>query len=291
MKINRLIAVLFFCTIGLFGTDSACAQKAYSNGIEKVRASVAQITVILWPPYDVRRIPDEYKFLGSGDPWIAGTAFLVNDDADFVTAAHVALAVRKMLSDLAQVGIHAELMVGFVGSNVDSSAVTIRGDVVGISARIIAIDPEHDVAVIQSGDNPEGVTSSVLGKTNSLVHKPVRFSLRKPRDGDEVFACGFPMGSRDLISTKGHIASSEGFEPLITAKNNGFNAPSDVYKIDLRVSPGNSGGPLVQVSDQAIIGIVIEVMPSGGFATAVPATEITTFLTKNQIRWDAVKGK
>jgi S1-C subfamily serine protease len=277
----------------LFGTSLPVgAQKSYSKAIEKVRGSIGQVTLVLWPPYDLSKIPDQYSAFRAGDGiLIVGTALLINDSGDFLTAAHVVQDAKKVSDRLAQLGIRAELMISQVGSNVDTDSVTVRRRTVGFTARIVGVYPQFDVAVVHAAINPEQVTTSVGGVRDSEAHKPLRFSIKKPPSGEQVFACGFPMGSGDLIATAGHIASSDGFEPLITAQQNGFNSPVDVYKVDLRISPGNSGGPLFRESDQAVIGIIVEVMTNGGYATAVPAKEISTVLTNNNIKWTGVNEK
>lgn len=230
----------------------------------------------------------QQAFANDSARFIVGTGLLINDDSQILTAAHVARAAQDIAQKLTNAGIPFSFEVAFVQNNIyTSNGDQTRMGTLLTGARIVYIDYQSDLAVLQLQLNPETMGSRVNGKSDFTAPKPLKFSIDRPRDGDDVFACGFPFGSVDLVSTTGHMASAEAFEPLVISQNNGFPGRVDVFKVDLRISPGNSGGPLFRESDNAVMGIVVEATSGGGYAIAVPAEAITKSLTAHGIKWNA----
>jgi len=122
-------------------------------------------------------------------------------------------------------------------------------------ATVKSSDPDHDIAVL-SADKPPGViVPAVLGGS--------------ARVGDETFALGHPLGLVDSF-TAGVISGLDRSFPLPNGRTiNGL------IQFDAAVSPGNSGGPLLNTKGQ-VIGIVTGLAnPSGnedfvGIGFAVP---------------------
>ena len=122
-------------------------------------------------------------------------------------------------------------------------------------AKVQSTDPDHDVAVLTPDHPPGVIVPAVLGGG--------------VRVGDDVFALGHPLGLVDSF-TAGVVSGLDRAFPLPNGRTlNGL------IQFDAAVSPGNSGGPLLNRKGQ-VIGIVTGLAnPSGnedfvGIGFAVP---------------------
>ncbi len=125
-------------------------------------------------------------------------------------------------------------------------------------ARIVNVQPEHDLAVLQALTIPDDLHAATMRSTSGL------------NPGDQVLAVGFPFGigpsaSGGVVSgLKREFRSPEG-ERVLT----------NLIQFDAAANPGNSGGPLVTM-DGHVVGIVTAIMnPTRartflGIAFAVP---------------------
>ena len=114
-----------------------------------------------------------------------------------------------------------------------ASNVSIKAEKGELSAKIIKVDKQNDLAVLK-----------VDGKFAAL---PV-VSSRKVGLGDEVFTIGFPQIGLQGVSakyTKGDISSLTGIK----------DDPRN-FQISVPIQPGNSGGPLVNEYGN-VVGIVV----------------------------------
>jgi S1-C subfamily serine protease len=105
-------------------------------------------------------------------------------------------------------------------------------------ADLIALRPEHDLAVLRARKIPDDLKPATMRSTHDL----------KP--GDRVTAVGFPFGigpsvSHGVVSgLKREFRSPEGKRIL-----------TNLIQFDAAANPGNSGGPLV-TDDGEVVGIV-----------------------------------
>jgi S1-C subfamily serine protease len=109
-------------------------------------------------------------------------------------------------------------------------------------AAVVAVQPEHDLAVIQAKTLPDDLVPATLRSTEDL------------RPGDDVVAVGFPFGigpsvSAGVISGLGREFRSPQGQRLLT----------NLIQFDAAVNPGNSGGPLVTMDGQ-VVGIVTAIL-------------------------------
>ena len=118
-------------------------------------------------------------------------------------------------------------------------------------ARVIAYDPRHDLALLAA--------SSVSGPL--LEYRAVETL----RPGELVFAYGHPLGVRDALA----MGVVHG-----VARDTRSKSPRWVVA-DVRLAPGNSGGPLVDAEGR-LVGI--NSMIVAGLAYAVPAALIERFV-------------
>ena len=109
-------------------------------------------------------------------------------------------------------------------------------------ARIVALRPEHDLAVLQATQVPENLPAATLRSTTDL------------QQGESVIAVGFPFGigpsvSHGVVSgMKREFQSREGKSRL-----------TNLIQFDAAANPGNSGGPLVTM-DGSVVGIVTGIL-------------------------------
>jgi serine protease Do len=117
-----------------------------------------------------------------------------------------------------------------------------------VSSRVLASDPERDLAAIAI--DADDLPAVVVGDSDSL------------RVGDLVVAVGHPLGLPAMATGVIHAISLSG-------SRRGF------IRADLRLAPGNSGGPLVDARGR-VIGI--NTMIDGGLGCAVPSRDVERFL-------------
>ena len=259
--------------------------------IDRVRGSVVQIVV--GPKDPNAEVPADLGlqcFIRK--ECVIGTGFFVNTDGDVVTASHVASDAAKVIARLASRNLEAiALILAMYPNSEGKSGGQIAWNEAGFQVALQAEDKAHDIAVVSPlrGLNPFDRAKQVFNIGDQGFNlKAARLDVGRPRDGEDVFACGFPLGAEALTTTIGHVATSWGKENLHAARESGISEESDVYRLDLRANFGNSGGPVFRNSDQSVIGITVEVTPGiGGTAVVVPSRYIADLLKKNNIRWSS----
>jgi S1-C subfamily serine protease len=126
-------------------------------------------------------------------------------------------------------------------------------------AIVIGVQPEKDLAVIKPQKIPDDLEPAVLGSSQQLL------------PGDQVVVVGFPFGIGPSVSAG-----------VVSGLNRQFKSPdgnqslSGLIQFDAAANPGNSGGPLVNMSGE-VIGIVTAILnPTSartfigiGFATTI----------------------
>jgi len=126
------------------------------------------------------------------------------------------------------------------------------------TARVINIQPENDLAVLQASKIPDDMIAATMRSTNDLA------------SGDRVLAVGFPFGIGP--SASGGVVS--GLKRVFRSPE-GKQEMSNLIQFDAAANPGNSGGPLVTM-DGEVVGIVTAILnptPARtflGIAFAVP---------------------
>ena len=129
----------------------------------------------------------------------------------------------------------------------DSQKLTVSfGGDKSYSAKVVGVDPDTDLAVIQIESPPDGLTIIPFGDSNSLTV------------GQKVLAIGNPFGL-DRTLTTGVIS---GLQRPIRARNN--RLIEGAIQTDASINPGNSGGPLLDKFGR-MIGINSQILsPAGG---------------------------
>ena len=109
-------------------------------------------------------------------------------------------------------------------------------------AKVVSLQPEHDLAVLQALTIPDDLHAATMRSTAGLA------------PGDAVLAVGFPFGIGPSVS-----------QGVVSGLNREFRSPegqrilTKLIQFDAAANPGNSGGPLVTM-DGHVVGIVTAIM-------------------------------
>lgn len=108
-------------------------------------------------------------------------------------------------------------------------------------ARVIAAQPENDLAVIKAMRLPDDLQPATLGSSQNL------------QPGDEVVAVGFPFGIGPSVSAG-----------VVSGLNRSFGSEGKtmmrgLIQADAAANPGNSGGPLINMAGE-VVGIVTAIL-------------------------------
>jgi S1-C subfamily serine protease len=126
-------------------------------------------------------------------------------------------------------------------------------------ARVVGVDPDHDLAVLQIRAPKEKLSPLILGSSHDL------------KVGQKVLAIGNPFGLDHTLTTGVVSALHRSIDSMTN------RTIENVIQIDAAINPGNSGGPLLD-SGGRLIGInTLIVSPSGAFSGigfAVPVDTI-----------------
>ena len=115
-------------------------------------------------------------------------------------------------------------------------------------ARVIGLDPDHDLAVLHIQVSPEKLNPLTIGNSQNL------------RVGQQVLAIGNPFGLDHTLTTG--VVSALGR----SIKSVNKRTIEGVIQTDAAINPGNSGGPLLNSSGE-LIGVNTQIIsPSGAFA-------------------------
>ena len=145
-----------------------------------------------------------------------GTGVVIVDDGTILTNLHVVAGAERITLVFAN-GFESE------------------ADVVGMR-------PEHDLAVLQAREIPDGLVAATMRSTTGLAL------------GERVVAVGFPFGLGPSVSAgvvsglRREFVSPEGQRVL-----------TNLIQFDAAANPGSSGGPLV-TSDGEVVGIVTGIL-------------------------------
>jgi len=126
-------------------------------------------------------------------------------------------------------------------------------------AMVMGVQPDKDLAVLKPQKIPDDLEPAILGSSQQLA------------PGDGVVAVGFPFGIGPSVSSG-----------VVSGLNRQFRSPdgkqvlTGLIQFDAAANPGNSGGPLVNMSGE-VVGIVTAILnPTSartfigiGFATTI----------------------
>jgi serine protease Do len=127
-----------------------------------------------------------------------------------------------------------------------------------LEARVLQRDPQLDLAVLKVQNSEEKFQTLPLGDSTEL------------RVGEWVFAIGHPWGQRWVVTTG--IVSAVSTIPLRQG------GKMQYIKSDVRLAPGNSGGPLLN-ADGHVIGVNAMIF-GGDLSVSIPIHSVKDWLAK-----------
>jgi hypothetical protein len=192
-----------------------------------------------------------------------GSAFLISESGDFVTAAHVLADIKKeddpcptSAITLAASGWRPETptekMVWFPFKNSDCD-----------------VDISNDVAECR-------LSRDLQARIRKLHLKAVRFEWVIPPDGTQIAFTGFPLEARDPMTFRAHVAAYRGTWP---------NQLTPELVIDHASLPGFSGSPVFLPDGNVVAILVRDGKPeASGTAIARPLSALREMLMKTPAR-------
>lgn len=135
------------------------------------------------------------------------------------------------------------------------SATVVLADGSEYRADVEARDAEHDLALLRVD---AALTPAVAGDSRAVL------------PGSLVFAIGNPWGQRGTLTSGIVLAGGP------RSDENAVRIPG-VIRADLRLAPGNSGGPMVNARGE-VVGI--NSMIAGGVAVAIPSHTVVEFVAE-----------
>jgi len=118
-------------------------------------------------------------------------------------------------------------------------------------ATLLQAIPEKDLAVLKARSLPDDLPAATLGSSRDLV------------PGSEVVAVGFPFGIGPSVSA-GVVS---GLDRQFVSPD-GKQTLQHLIQFDAAANPGNSGGPLVNMSGE-VVGIVTAILSPGKAGTFI----------------------
>ena len=244
-------AAVFVTTLAI----AFSAQAELRDTLERIKPSIVALGL--------------FKPLGSPQFTMRGTGFVVGDGNTVATNAHV---VAGATADQEGTGLVAQVH----SSNGESP---LR------RAKVLAIDQEHDLAVLRLEGQP-------------LPKMSLR-GMETVREGDSVAFTGFPIGAALGFFPVTHRGSISAIAPIVLPAANAQNLNVSVirraksgafkiYQMDATAYPGNSGSPVYDPETGEVIGVMNMVFikstreaalsqPSG-IAYAIPADYLADLL-------------
>ena len=177
-----------------------------------------------------------------------------------MTARHVIESSRTLMAR----SPGSYLLLGQAMPNL-TGPITIRSSFNLVAADIIEEDARHDIALVKARNNPFANPQIFMKTPERDIYLPQRtadLSTSEVRDGQPIAVSGYPLAEPALVTTSGAIASAFGTdiqEAQIPGAPPGITMPNiaDSYLADVAVNPGNSGGPVYQISDGEVIGVCV----------------------------------
>lgn len=179
---------------------------------------------------DVPLVP-QYREKGTRKQQVgAGTGFIVSSDGMILTNKHVV-------------------------SDIDAEYTVFLNDNTKISAKVLARDPVHDLAILKI--KKSGLSPLHLGDSGAL------------KVGQSVIAIGNALGEFSNTVSVGIVS---GLGRSITASDGGASEVlQELIQTDAAINPGNSGGPLLNLRGE-VIGVNVAMAQGAeniGFSIAI----------------------
>jgi S1-C subfamily serine protease len=299
---EKLVAVLALCSF-LGSLTPAQTGKDIQQLIldETPTAFYAALPVSAWVDNSV---PGQEGKFGSA---VIGTGFVVNNQGDFITAAHVASTTE-------------------VGSGTNKLKVRLtvglrqkKAGISGVSFKVVEIDQDHDLALCHI-DGTRGVTFAESGVqkiahpeqpgglTAEEISQPfasLAIDQRAPQAGRFILVSGFPLGSWTPAIQIGLLSATETMYPDAPIAR----LPKDTFEllqISVSANHGNSGGPVIDLRSGRVVGVILSIVPAplavggqqvwsgssfdmSGIVLAAPAKWVNALLSRHGVKSEGIR--
>jgi S1-C subfamily serine protease len=265
--VSRSVAALFAGALvlgGCGGDDGSATTTVAEDGRERVIVEASNGAFNPQAIYDKAApgVVTVVSLFGGGQPSLLGggraagqgSGFVVSEDGEIVTNAHVVTDAQA--TGGGDINEAKEVYVQFRDRN-------------QVPAEIVGFDPFADVALLKV--DPEGLdlTPIELGSTEDI------------EVGQPVAAIGSPFGEENSLSVGVISATDRSVESLTDFQID------DAIQTDAAINPGNSGGPLLDAEGN-VIGINQQIRTASGadegVGFAVPVSAVARSL--EQLRDD-----
>jgi serine protease Do len=205
------------------GTSSAAAVRAYTSSpgtYDPTDEPIVQVVKAVTPAVvTVTSTVRTTSFFGTSTGTAVGTGFVVRSDGIVLTNNHVIEIATRIVVTLA--------------------------DGTELSARVLATDPDHDLAVLEVDQT--GLPTVTLGDSST-----VEVGERVVAIGNALDLQGGPTVTSGILSSLARTIQVQ--DPSGGAGSGSVKTYKDVLQTDAALNSGNSGGPLVTL-DGEVIGV------------------------------------
>ena len=244
--------------------------------------STAAVPIVAYIPIPEGNQPATVRTIGS--------AFFINRKGFFVTVAHV---------------IDAKPPNGFLCANVMTPSKSLSC----MQFIVVEKDSDHDLALCQI---PGFITNSAGAKTSSVrrINNPfasLDITHKEPKLGELLVLAGAPVYST-LISIQLGIVSALNtvYPPGVVSHNGPVKDTLSLLQVTVSANHGDSGGPLIDLTSGAVVGVLDQLIPSplflngkdelsekgferSGIFLVIPAKWVNDLLTKNHAKSEAIR--
>jgi S1-C subfamily serine protease len=203
---------------------------------------------------------------GTGERWVGvsnGTGVVYSEQGLVITNAHVVNTSEEI--DPKDLRLRVRL----------SGAATGEEGERDFPARLLALDPEIDLALLQI-DSDRAFSRIAFGKENDLLI------------GEKVIALGAPFGGSLMLSSG--ILSALNQEVTLEERDGSTRLMQGLIQTDAAINEGFSGGPLMNVYGELIGLSVSRVDGAEGIAYAIPIAQINESLRESLLGGLATLG-
>jgi S1-C subfamily serine protease len=215
------------------------------------------------------------NFPAEPPPGVIGSAFLVNDEGYFVTAAH----------NLEHYKPHSAKLVVMLRQ--------VGGGGSGAWFDVVEKDEKRDLALCRITNYNPAVLSKLAKDSKEEFQFVVPWSLplsaQQISVGQFMVIGGFPVSSWNPTVQMGHIAATKTINPTVAG---GY----DLFQVSVAGNQGDSGGPVVDLHTGNVVGVVVRgyiqlhpqssnfVIQSSGIVMAAPVSWVAELLSKNNVK-------
>jgi S1-C subfamily serine protease len=303
---KKLVVVLALCAFsgGIIPAQThPDIQQLVLN--ETPTAFYATLPIFAWVDHSA---PGQQEKFGNA---VIGTGFVVNNDGDFITAAHVASTT--------ELGTGADKIKVLLTVALRKNGL---GGTPGIPFTIVEIDEDHDLALCHI-DVMRGVTFAETG-LQKIAHpeQPGGYTAEEmampfasfaidhdpPQAGRFILVSGFPLGSWTPAIQFGLLSATETRYPKAPIAR----LPKDtleLLQISVSANHGNSGGPVIDLNSGRVVGVILSIVPAplaidgqqvwsnssfdmSGIMLAAPAKWVNALLSRHNVKSEGIrKGK